>query len=141
MKQVKSARGVKVDFDLLKIKQDLGNAKPTIDVGERKKFIDAKLSRKLKKAKNALVDLENSKKEDNPSPTEADPKPETNEKQTSSALLNPTLDNVRATKPDQMEEIETKNEVAPVKEDETTPKKSTRKRRRITKKPTGEKND
>lgn len=50
MKRVtKSARGVSVDFDLLKIKQQMATAPKTTDVKARESFIDQKFKRRLKK--------------------------------------------------------------------------------------------
>jgi hypothetical protein len=50
MKRVtKSARGVAVDFDLLKIKQQMATAPKTTDVKARESFIDQKFKRRLKK--------------------------------------------------------------------------------------------
>lgn len=50
MKRVtKSARGISVDFDLLKIKQQMATAPKTTDVKARESFIDQKFKRRLKK--------------------------------------------------------------------------------------------
>jgi hypothetical protein len=46
---VRSARGEKVDFDLLKIKQQIASAPKTTDVKARENFIDQKFKRRLKK--------------------------------------------------------------------------------------------
>ena len=46
---VRSARGVQVDFDLLKIKQQIASAPKTTDVKARESFIDQKFKRRLKK--------------------------------------------------------------------------------------------
>lgn len=46
---VKSARGVLVDFDLLKIKQQMASAPKTTDVQAREDFIDQKFKRRLKR--------------------------------------------------------------------------------------------
>jgi hypothetical protein len=48
-KGVKSARGEVVDFDLLKIKQQIASAPKTIQVQEREAFIDNKFKRRLKR--------------------------------------------------------------------------------------------
>ena len=50
-KGVKSARGEVVDFDLLKIKQQIASAPKTIQVQEREAFIDNKFKRRLKRMK------------------------------------------------------------------------------------------
>lgn len=50
MKKVtRSARGVVVDFDLLKIKQQIATAPKTTDVKARESFIDQKFKRRLKR--------------------------------------------------------------------------------------------
>ncbi len=50
MKRVtRSARGTVVDFDLLKIKQQMATAPKTTDVKARESFIDQKFKRRLKK--------------------------------------------------------------------------------------------
>lgn len=46
---VKSAKGERVDFDLLKIKQQIASAPKTTDVKARESFIDQKFKRRLKK--------------------------------------------------------------------------------------------
>lgn len=48
-KGVKSARGQLVDFDLLKIKQQIATAPKTSTVKAREDFIDQKFKRRLKK--------------------------------------------------------------------------------------------
>lgn len=50
-KGVKSARGAVVDFDLLKIKQQIASAPKTVQVQEREDFIDNKFKRRLKRMK------------------------------------------------------------------------------------------
>ena len=66
-KIVKTLKGELIDFDLLKIKQEIGSAPAPIKVAERKNFIDNKLQRRIRRAKtelqqntdkrNALVDI------------------------------------------------------------------------------------
>lgn len=48
---VKSAKGQTVDFDLLKIKQQIATAPKPTQVQAREDFIDRKLKRRIKKAK------------------------------------------------------------------------------------------
>ena len=48
-KAVKSARGQLVDFDLLKIKQQIASAPKTTNVKAREDFIDQKFKRRIKK--------------------------------------------------------------------------------------------
>lgn len=47
--KVRSARGDMVDFDLIKIKQQIASRAPTQDVRARQDFIERKLHRRLKK--------------------------------------------------------------------------------------------
>lgn len=60
----KSARGVTVDFDLLKIKSQIAAAPKTVEVKKREDFVDKKLHRRLKKIKRDAESLEE-KVEDN----------------------------------------------------------------------------
>ncbi len=48
-KKVRSAKGVLVDFDYLKIKEQLATAPTPIEVKERQDFIENRLKRRLKK--------------------------------------------------------------------------------------------
>lgn len=54
-KGVRSARGTMVNFDLLKIKQQLALAPKTTEVKARENFIDAKFKRRLKKAQQVAT--------------------------------------------------------------------------------------
>lgn len=54
-KPVKSAKGQIVDFDLLKIKQQIASAPKPTNVKAREDFIDQKFKRRLKKLKNDIV--------------------------------------------------------------------------------------
>lgn len=56
-KPVKSARGQLVDFDLLKIKQQIASAPKPTNVQAREAFIDQKFKRRIKKLKRDLVDV------------------------------------------------------------------------------------
>lgn len=56
-KGVKSARGELVDFDLLKIKQQIASAPKTTQVQAREDFIDQKFKRRLKRMTNAATAL------------------------------------------------------------------------------------
>ena len=47
--KIKSARGELVDFDLLKIKDQIASSPPAADVQARQDFIDRRLRRRLKK--------------------------------------------------------------------------------------------
>ena len=48
-KRVKSARGQIVDFDLLKIKEQIAAAPPPVDVQQRQDFVERRLRRRAKK--------------------------------------------------------------------------------------------
>ena len=48
-KKVRSARGDQVDFDLLKIKEEISSQPPPQDVQLRQDFIERRLRRKLRK--------------------------------------------------------------------------------------------
>jgi hypothetical protein len=52
---VKSARGEIVDFDLLKIKQQIASAPKTTNVQAREDFIDQKFKRRLKRMKTEVA--------------------------------------------------------------------------------------
>lgn len=54
-KGVKSARGATVDFDLLRIKQQMASAPKTTTVQAREDFIDQKFKRRLKKMKRDVA--------------------------------------------------------------------------------------
>lgn len=54
-KGVKSARGELVDFDLLKIKQQIASAPKTTQVQAREDFIDQKFKRRLKRMTNGIA--------------------------------------------------------------------------------------
>ena len=56
MAVVKSAKGVLVDFDLLKIKQQIASAPKTTNVQAREDFIDRKFKRRLKKLTTEVID-------------------------------------------------------------------------------------
>jgi len=49
-KKVRSARGAIVDFDLMKIKQQMASAPTPLEVKTRQNFIENRLKRRLKKA-------------------------------------------------------------------------------------------
>lgn len=48
-KKIRSARGEQVDFDLLKIKEQMASSPPPQDVRMRQDFIEKRLRRRLKK--------------------------------------------------------------------------------------------
>lgn len=47
-KKVRSARGVEVDFDLLKVKQQIAES-PAVDVAAREKFVENRLRRRTRR--------------------------------------------------------------------------------------------
>ena len=53
-KRVKSMKGEIVDFDVLKIKQQIAASPAPIEVSERKSFIDNKLQRRIRRAKDSI---------------------------------------------------------------------------------------
>jgi len=55
-KGVRSARGVEVNFDLLKIKQQIASAPKTTEVKARESFIDQKFKRRLKRVQAQVTD-------------------------------------------------------------------------------------
>lgn len=54
-KTVKSARGADVNFDLLKIKEQIASAPKPTQVKAREDFIDQKFKRRLKKLQRTVV--------------------------------------------------------------------------------------
>lgn len=54
-KTVKSARGADVNFDLMKIQQQLASAPKPTNVKAREDFIDQKFKRRLKKIQRDVV--------------------------------------------------------------------------------------
>ena len=59
VKKTKSARGELVDFDLLKIKEQMASSPPPVDVRARQDFIDKRLRRRLKKVVTPAPRIEN----------------------------------------------------------------------------------
>lgn len=53
-KKVRSARGVIVDFDLMKVKQEIANAQP-VDVSDRTAFVEKRLRRRTKRTATPTV--------------------------------------------------------------------------------------
>lgn len=49
-KKVRSARGVEVDFDMIRIKQQIASGPAPMNVQNRQEFINSKLRRRVKKA-------------------------------------------------------------------------------------------
>lgn len=55
-KAVRSAKGQSVNFDLLRIKQQMASAPKTTTVKAREAFIDQKYKRRLKKMKRVVAE-------------------------------------------------------------------------------------
>ena len=53
-KITKSIRGELVDFDLVKIKESIKSSPSPLEVTERREYIDNKLQRRIKKAKDNI---------------------------------------------------------------------------------------
>jgi len=88
-KRVRSAKGVLVDFDFLKIKEQLASAPPPIEVKNRQNFIENRLKRRLKKATAVVEKVE----------VEVEPKlPETTDELDLPLIVDSTLDEVVAEK-------------------------------------------
>lgn len=79
-KGVKSARGVVVDFDLLKIKQQIASAPKPTQVQAREDFIDQKFKRRLKR-----LNTEAAASAANQSAADLDPLPEVDEQEDDAA--------------------------------------------------------
>ena len=63
-KKARSARGVTVDFDLMKIKEQIASAPTPLEVKARQNFIEGRLKRRIKKA----IDVVAEKKSDDVAP-------------------------------------------------------------------------
>lgn len=61
MSKIKSMRGEIVDFDLIQIKQQIAASPAPIEVSERKQFINNKLQRRIKKAKDSIQSAKDAK--------------------------------------------------------------------------------
>ena len=53
-KKVRSARGEIVDFDLMKVKEQIAAAPTPLEVKARQNFIENRMKRRIKKAQNAV---------------------------------------------------------------------------------------
>lgn len=60
-KKVRSAKGKIIDFDLLRIKEQMINGPKPPNVQERQNFIDQKMRRRVKKVKSQLEDAKKRK--------------------------------------------------------------------------------
>jgi hypothetical protein len=75
-KVVRSAKGKEVNFDMLKIKQQIASAPKPTSVRAREDFIDQKFKRRLKRLKRGVAQ----KTADNKEEPKVEEKPETNGK-------------------------------------------------------------
>jgi len=64
-RKARSARGVIVDFDLMKIKEQIASMPAPLEVKARQDFIENRLKRRLKKAQDAVI-VESTKVEAEP---------------------------------------------------------------------------
>lgn len=72
-KKVRSAKGQILDFDLLRIKEQLGDAPKPANVQARQDFIDQKMRRRVKRVKDNIAEA---KKNPKPVDVKSDPKVE-----------------------------------------------------------------
>jgi ribosomal protein S21 len=79
MPRIRSAKGAVVDFDLLKIKNQMAKKPISVDVKAREAFIDAKQKRPIRKAKAAVAPVEVESELDDIGQTEEQPIIETTE--------------------------------------------------------------
>lgn len=61
-KKVRSAKGQILDFDLLRIKEQLGDAPKPANVQARQDFIDQKMRRRVKKVKDQIAEAKKNPK-------------------------------------------------------------------------------
>ena len=71
-KKVRSAKGQILDFDLLRIKEQLGEAPKPANVQARQDFIDQKMRRRVKRVKDQIAEAKK-----NPKTVEAKKNPKT----------------------------------------------------------------
>lgn len=61
-KKVRSAKGQVLDFDLLRIKEQLGDAAAPANVQARQDFIDQKMRRRVKRVKDKIAEAKRNPK-------------------------------------------------------------------------------
>ena len=61
-KKVRTAKGQIIDFDLLKIKEQLGEAPTPANVKARQDFIDQKMRRRVKRVKDKIAEAKKNPK-------------------------------------------------------------------------------
>jgi len=89
-KKVRTAKGQIVDFDLLKIKEQMVDAPSPANVKARQDFIDQKMRRRVKRVKDQLAEAKKNPKQP---PVEVKPKLETQ-----AAEQGPKIDEVKPQK-------------------------------------------
>lgn len=65
---VRSARGVLVDFDLIRIKEQIASAPQPTTVASREAFVDSKLKRHVRRAVKQQTELEVPQSTNSPNP-------------------------------------------------------------------------
>lgn len=60
-KKVRTAKGKELDFDLLRIKQQMADQQEPAEVRQRQDFIDQKMRRRVKKVKDQLASAKKNK--------------------------------------------------------------------------------
>ena len=79
-KKVRTAKGREIDFDLLRIKEQMAGAPTPDSVQARQDFIDQKMRRRVKKVKDQLAEAKkNPKKPTKPVDVKSDLKVESSE--------------------------------------------------------------
>ena len=73
-KKVRSAKGEIVDFDLMKIKEQMANAPEPTNVEARQDFIDQKMRRRLKKIRKKIDEAPLRGRQKSSEPVEVDKK-------------------------------------------------------------------
>lgn len=112
-KKIRSARGETVDFDLLKIKEQIASAPAPTDVRARQDFIDKRLRRRLKKVTPPAPKISNEE-----ATTSVDAKmPKTEELNEPAKLIDEEI-------------VSTERSISPTKEEDTAKKETTKKVRK-----------
>jgi len=105
-KIVRSIKGEQVDFDMLKIKQSIASAPSPLEVSERRDYIDNKLQRRIRRAKeelqrntsskpkNGLIDMKEVDGTTSAETVVKQPKPEGTETE----MVEPTIESARTIK-------------------------------------------
>ena len=119
-KKVRSARGEIVDFDLMKVKQQIEAAPEPSTVQARQDFIDQKMRRRLKKVKRKLDSVPKRRTGPDGNPVEVDKKVATQ----------------AAPEGEKIDVVEEEEEEKKKTTKKTAPKKTSKKKRKIKRKTT-----